>query len=178
MALRLSWVKNVRGGRPILFPLALAFLILASTRSRMQSRSNSAKALMIWKSSLPVVVVKSSSSEKLNGTCCLRKLHRQNPLCYRSRTAWVATLRPKNKSFWAARFPDLRSHKISWLGVATSHGCSRVFGKAGRRINGGRPIALTCLRVGARMASDAQVLFPPSRREAWPFVPSPWLPSS
>jgi len=54
-------------------PLALAFLIPASTRSRIQFRSNSAKALMIWKSSLPVVVVKSSPSEKLTNSMPKRR---------------------------------------------------------------------------------------------------------
>lgn len=61
----------------------------------------------------------------------------------------------ENKPFWAVRVPDFRSHKVSWLGVATSHGCSRVFGKAGRRLKGSRPFALACLRAHPANAAQA-----------------------
>jgi hypothetical protein len=54
-------------------PFAFAFRIPARTRSRIQSLSNSEKALMIWKSSFPVVVVKSSPSEKLTSSTPMRR---------------------------------------------------------------------------------------------------------
>ena len=73
MALRVAGGKYLIGGRPMCLPLALAFLNPALTRSRMQSRSNSAKALMIWKSSLPVVVVKSRPAEKLTNSMPRRR---------------------------------------------------------------------------------------------------------